>query len=160
MNRLSPHAAFWLSIARIYLGAFWLVHGLFKLLGGAPLLVPAWYHGVLARPLLANVHTIAPIVAAVEALVGVLLVFGLFTRFSAFIALTLAAGFFLTKGNYTAYTGMADSSGALIVLALVTFALSADYGVDGIARALREKRKTHVNETRVVGTPVDVKWPE
>ena len=113
MTRLSPHAAFWLTIARIYLGAFWFVHGLEKLLGGKSPALPAWYHGT---------HQVLPILSAIEVLAGLLLVFGLFTRFSAFVALALAAGFFVTKGNYLSYAGSMNSSGALVLLALNAFA--------------------------------------
>ncbi|MBC5815434.1 MAG: DoxX family membrane protein [Candidatus Eremiobacteraeota bacterium] len=149
MTRLSPHAAFWLTIVRIYLGAFWFVHGLEKLLGGKAPALPAWYHGT---------HQVVPILAALEVVVGLLLVFGLFTRFSAFVALLLAAGFFVTKGNYLSYAGMMNTSGALIILAVITFALAADFGVDGIRRALRERQAARVPE-RVEATPVDVQWP-
>lgn len=159
MTRLSPHAAFWLTLVRIYLGAYWLVHGLSRLLGGAPATFPAWYHGTIAHVLLQNAHTIVPIVSALEVFAGVMLVFGLFTRFSSLLAFGLAAGFFLTKGNYTTYAGLANNSGALMMLSLLTFALAADFGVDGMRRYFRERQTVRPAE-RVEATPVDIAWPE
>lgn len=159
MNRLSPHAAFWLTVVRIYLGVFWLVHGLSKLAGGAPAVIPSWYHGMLVHIIVQNAHTLLPIVAAVEVAAGALLVFGLFTRLSAFVALVLAVGFMLTKGDYMSYSGVLNTSGSLVVLALLTFATAADFGVDGIRRAIRERQGSGGTE-RVQATPVDVKWPE
>ncbi|MDP9017127.1 MAG: DoxX family protein [Candidatus Eremiobacteraeota bacterium] len=158
-NRLSPHAAFWLTIVRIYLGAVWLLHGLAKLLGGATAAFPTWYHGVLARDVMHNAHTLVPVLGAAEVLVGVLLIFGLFTRASAFGSLVLALGFVLTKGSYLTYSGLAGGSSALIVLSLVTLALAADFGVDGIARHVRQ-RKVKMPKEHVEATPVDIAWPE
>lgn len=150
MTRLSPHAAFWLTIVRIYLGAFWLVRGLEKLVGGKSVTLPAWYHGT---------HQILPILAAVEVIAGLFLVFGLFTRLSAFVVLLLAAGFYVSKGSYLSYAGIMNTSGALIILALVTFWLAADFGIDGIRRAVRERQAARPTE-RVDATPVDVQWPQ
>lgn len=160
MTRLSAHAAFWLTIARIYLGLYWLAHGLWKLLGGLPATIPAWYHGPLAPLVARNAHVAMPALAAAEVLVGVLLVFGLFTRAAALAAAVFAAGFFLTKGTYvTSYAAFAGSASAVLMLALVTFALSADFGVDGIRRYVRERQTTRAQ--RVEATPVDnIKWPE
>lgn len=159
MTRLSAHAAFWLTIARIYLGFYWLSHGLWKLIGGVPASIPAWYHGPLALLIARNAHNAMPVLAAAEVLAGVLLIFGLFTRAAAFAAALFAAGFLFTKGSYAAsYAALAGSATSVLVLALVTFALAADFGVDGIRRYVRE-RKTGEPE-RVEATPVDIKWPE
>lgn len=158
MTRLSAHAAFWLTIARIYLGFYWLAHGLGKLLG-VPAAIPNWYHGPLSRLVTQNAHTGLPVLAAAEVLVGVLLIFGLFTRAAAFAAAVFAAGFLLTKGTYvTSYAAPAGSAGAVLMLALVTFALAADFGVDGIRRYVRERQSS--GPERVEATPVDIKWPE
>lgn len=158
MTRLSPHAAFWLTIVRIYVGVFWLIHGLAKLAGGKPVYLPSWYHGLLVSSAHQYAHSYFQIVAAAEVLVGVLLIFGLFTRAAAFVALLLAAGFLLTKGGYTSYEGIAGTAPALIVMSLVTFALAADFGLDGIRRYARERQSVRVE--RVEATPVDVKWPQ
>ncbi|GAC1389885.1 MAG: hypothetical protein NVSMB31_06280 [Vulcanimicrobiaceae bacterium] len=159
ITRLSPHAAFWLTIVRIYVGVVWLLHGLAKLLGGAPAAFPSWYHGVLAREVLPNAHTIVPALGALEALIGVLLIFGLFTRASAFVSLVLAVGFVLTKGSYFPYDGLLGGASSLVLLSLITFALAADFGVDGVARYIRE-RKSAAPKEHVEATPVDVVWPE
>ena len=143
----------------MYLGFYWIVHGLQKLVAGAPAVFPAWYHGPLAPVLRLNAHSAFPILAAAEVLVGFLLFFGLFTRFAACAAALLAAGFMLTKGvNAMQYTAFAGGSAAILVMALATAALSADFGVDGIRRYARER--TQNKPERVEATPVDVRWPE
>lgn len=159
MNRLPVHAAFWLTIARIYLGAYWLLSGAGKLAGGRTVGVPAWYHGPLAHVVSMNAHTAVPIIAAVEVLTGTLLIFGLFTRIGAFAAFVLAAGFFLTKGGYASYSSVLGASATLMMLALVTFMLAADFGVDGVRRAVRERHGARPTE-HIEATPVDVTWPE
>lgn len=158
MTSLSPHAAFWLTIVRIYLGAYWLVHGLGKLLG-APSTVPGWYHGPLAALVVQNAHSALPVLAAAEVLAGVLLVFGLFTRLAALGAIVFAAGFLLTKGTYvTNYAELAGGAASVLMLAVLTFALSADFGIDGIRRYARQRQVMRVE--RVEATPVDITWPE
>lgn len=158
MTRLSPHAAFWLTIVRIYVGVFWLIHGLSKLIGGKAAYLPSWYHGPFLHLAQQYAHSYFQIVAASEVVVGFLLIFGLFTRLGAFAALILATGFLLTKGGYSSYEGIAGTAPALLVMSLVTFMLAADFGVDGIARYVRERQRTRVE--RVEATPVDVPWPE
>ncbi|MDQ6929856.1 MAG: DoxX family membrane protein [Candidatus Eremiobacteraeota bacterium] len=159
MNRLPAHAAFWLTVARIYLGAYWLLTGLGKLIGGRTIAIPPWYHGPLAHTVLINAHTAVPIVAALEVLTGILLIFGLFIRVGALGAFLLAAGFFLTKGGYSSYASVLGSSATLMVLALVTFMLAADFGVDGVRRAVRERHAVRATE-HLEATPVDIQWPE
>jgi len=158
MNPLSPNAAFWLAIARVYLGAYWLIHGVSKLLNHGQLTIPPWYHGMLAGPLAQNLRVAEPAVAIAEAIVGSLLILGLFTRLSALAAIALAAGFFLTKGAYPDYTAFAGNTAAITVLALLTFALASDFGLDGLGRYARERSSRRVQ--RVQATPVDVRWPE
>lgn len=143
----------------MYLGFYWIVHGLEKLVAGTTTVLPAWYHGPLAPVLRLNAHTTFPILAAAEVLVGFLLFFGLFTRLAAAAAAVFAAGFMLTKGVYAMqYTAFAGGSAAVLVLALATAALSADFGVDGIRRYARERAQK--KPERVEATPVDVRWPE
>lgn len=159
MTRLPAHAAFWLTILRIYLGGYWVVHGLSKLLGGAPAAEPAWYHGPLAALLAQNAHSALPVLAAAEVLAGVLLIFGLFTRAAAFAAICFAAGFLLTKGTYvTNYAELAGGAASVLMLAVLTFALSGDFGVDGIRRYVRQRQEMRLE--RVEATPVDITWPE
>ena len=159
MTRLPAHAALWLTIVRIYVGAYWLAHGLSKLLAGVPAAEPSWYHGPLAALLAQNAHTALPVLAAAEVLAGVLLVFGLFTRLAAFAAIVFAEGFLLTKGTYvTNYLELAGGAASVLMLAVLTFALSADFGVDGIRRYVRQRQEMRLE--RVEATPVDITWPE
>ena len=154
MNPLSPNAAFWLAIARVYLGAYWLIHGVSKLLNHGQLTIPPWYHGMLAGPLAQNLRVAEPAVAIAEVIVGSLLILGLFTRLSALAAIALAAGF-LTKGAYPDYTAFAGNTAAITVLALLTFALASDFGL-----SFDKLRMTRRRVQRVQATPVDVRWPE
>jgi uncharacterized membrane protein YphA (DoxX/SURF4 family) len=158
MNRLPPNAAFWLTVGRVYLGAYWLIHGLAKLLNHAQLTIPPWYHGMLAGSLAQNMRYAEPAVAIAESVVGLLLILGLFTRLSAFAALALGAGFFLTKGAYMDYAAFAGSAAAITVLAVITFALSPGAGLDGLGAYARARSARRVE--RVRATPVNVQWPE
>lgn len=158
MNRLPPNASFWLTIARVYLGAYWLIHGLSKLLNHAQLTIPSWYHGMLAGPLAQNLRVAEPAVAIAETIVGSLLILGLFTRASALAAIALGAGFLLTKGAYVDYAAFAGGAAAITVLGLVTFALASELGLDGLGRYVRERGTRGVQ--RVQATPVEVRWPD
>ncbi|MBV8726196.1 MAG: DoxX family membrane protein [Candidatus Eremiobacteraeota bacterium] len=158
MNRLSPNASLWLTLARIYLGAYWLIHGLSKLLNHSALRIPQWYHGMLAGPVTQNMRWSEPAISITETLVGLLLVLGLLTRASALGAAALGAGFLLTKGVLTDYTVVATGAAAITVLALVIFALAPGFGIDHLSSFARERSARRVQ--RVRATPVNVKWPD
>jgi putative oxidoreductase len=82
LTRFSPYA---LALLRVVAGALFLEHGLIKLIGFPPGLPPGQI------PIDAVVHWSLPgaqmwIGAVIEAVAGVLLILGLFTRLAAFIA--------------------------------------------------------------------------
>jgi len=158
MNRLSPNAAFWLAVGRVYLGAYWLIHGLLKLLNHTALRIPSWYHGALAAPIAQNLRWTEPAISIAETVVGLLLIVGLFTRASALAAAGLGAGFLLTKGGYADYTVLAGGTAAITVLALLIFAAAPAFSVDHLARYARVRGAQRVQ--RVRATPVNVRWPD
>ncbi len=158
MNRLSPNASLWLTLGRVYLGGYWLIHGLSKLLNHSALRIPTSYHGALAGPIAQNLRWTEPTIAVGETLIGVLLILGLMTRISALGAAALGAGFLLMKGGYADYTVLATSAAAVTVLALVICACAPGLGVDHLSRYVRERSAQRVQ--RVRATPVDVAWPD
>jgi len=158
MNRLSPNASLWLTLGRVYLGAYWLIHGLSKLLNHSRLRIPPPYHGALAAPISQNLRWTEPTIAIAETLIGLLLILGLMTRVSALGAALLGAGFILTKGGYIDYTVLATSAMAVTVLALIVCALAPGLGVDHLSRYARERSMQRTQ--RVRATPVDVVWPD
>jgi uncharacterized membrane protein YphA (DoxX/SURF4 family) len=125
--------AFWLALLRIYVGAFWLEHGLGKLLGhpafGAPDgFLPQYlsqqipkvagpYHDFLVNVVQPNVQTFGFLVEFGELAVGALLVLGLFTRVGGFVGVVLALNYFASKGQLT---GLSSYAGLDILTAAVT----------------------------------------
>jgi len=158
MNRLSPNASLWLTLARVCLGAYWLIHGLSKLLNHSALRIPSWYHGALAGPIAQNVRWTEPAISIAETLIGLLLILGLLTRPSALGAAALGAGFLLTKGGVAEYTVLATGATAITVLALVIFGVAPGFGIDHLSRYARERSSQRVQ--RVKATPVHVRWPD
>ena len=148
----------WLTLGRVFLGAYWLIHGLSKLLNHATLRIAPSYHGMLAGPIAQNLRWSEPAIAIAETLVGVLLILGLMTRLSALGAAALGAGFLLTKGGYGDYMILATSGAAVTVLALLICALAPGLGIDHLSRFARERSPQRVQ--RVRATPVDVRWPD
>ena len=158
MNRLSPNASLWLTLGRVYLGAYWLIHGLSKLLNHSVLRVPSSYHGPLSGVISQNLKWSEPAIAIAETLIGVLLILGLMTRMSALGAALLGAGYIFTKGGYWDYTILATGAAAVTVLALVVCALAPGLGIDHVSRYARERSMNRTQ--RVRATPVDVPWPD
>ena len=146
MTRQSVHAAFWLTVLRMYLGVFWLLHGVNKLIapGGA---AGSTLHATLVRwPMLAPyTNELIPIIAALEVAVGGLLIVGLLTRLAAFGSLLLAVGYFIVKGAFLNYGGYAGAASAIAVASLVTLAVASDFGVDSLRRYARQRRTRRVD---------------
>jgi uncharacterized membrane protein YphA (DoxX/SURF4 family) len=125
--------AFWLALARIYTGFFWLEHGLGKLRAQPPFGSPNGmmaqflseqlartsgpYHDFLAAVVVPNLPTFAYAVELGELVAGALLIAGLFTRFGAFVGVVLALNYWAARGGFH---GFAASSGLEMCAAVLT----------------------------------------
>ena len=117
--------AFWLALLRIYLGIFWLEHGLGKLRSNPAFGAPGGlmsqflatnlakstgpYHDFLATIVQPNLTAFAFLVQAGEIATGGLLLVGLFTRLGGLLGVFLALNYLVAKGNLTgmsAFTGL------------------------------------------------------
>ncbi|PZR59712.1 MAG: hypothetical protein DLM50_00990 [Candidatus Meridianibacter frigidus] len=153
MTRLPPHAAFWLSIARLYLGAYWLIHGLRKLIFPHPSAVAGQLGhlsappGLSAQAIVAHTTTWLPIASTLEVVVGTALVLGVLTRLSAFGALVAAGAYFFASGAYLNYGGYAGAASSVMVLALLVLALPTGFGMNpAVDRRVRRVRPEFVEE--------------
>jgi uncharacterized membrane protein YphA (DoxX/SURF4 family) len=115
-----------LVLLRIYLGVIFLVAAWPKLRGDfTPVLT-----GLLQKVALENSHLVAAVVTWAELLVGVTMVLGLITRFSAVIALVLTVNSMLAKGAWFWTPSSSDAAFAVISLALLIGAAGRTLGLD------------------------------
>ena len=128
--------SFWLAFLRITVGVAWLVGGLLKVLD------PNYASGVLApsltqwalrgndaigafitSSLLPNVDTIAFAIKALELLVGVSLILGIFTRLGAFCGFAIVAAGWILQHGFDSAAGYGGSN--FIVLVTMLFLVFA-----------------------------------
>jgi uncharacterized membrane protein YphA (DoxX/SURF4 family) len=115
-----------LVLLRIYLGVIFLVAAWPKFRGYfTPELT-----GFLEKVSLENGHMLAAVVMWGELLVGVTMVLGLFTRFSAAVALVLTVNSMLAKGAWFWTPSSSDAAFAVISLALLIGAAGRTLGLD------------------------------
>jgi uncharacterized membrane protein YphA (DoxX/SURF4 family) len=92
----------------------------------------AFYRPFVETVLLPNSTAVAPLVGWVEALVGVTLVAGLLTRFSAGLAMVLALNYMFAKGAWFWTPWSHDASFFVIALALLIGAAGRSLGIDAM----------------------------
>jgi thiosulfate dehydrogenase (quinone) large subunit len=131
-----------LVLLRVYLGVVFLVAGLPKLqqdftpsLTGFVQRVglqkaPQFYQQFLEQVVLPNAPVFAALVTWAEFLVGVTLILGLVTRFSAAVALVLALNYMLAKGAWFWTPSSNDAAVVAIALALLIGAAGRTLGLD------------------------------
>lgn len=117
-----------LVLLRIYLGVIFLVAAWPKLRGDfTPGLT-----GFLQKVSLENGHAFATVVTWGELLVGITMLLGLFTRFSAAVALVLTVNSMLAKGAWFWTPSSHDAALAVISLALLIGAAGRTWGLDAL----------------------------
>jgi len=133
-----------LVLLRIYLGVVFLLSALPKLerhpgsdLAGflqqrALDAGHAFYRPFVESVLLPNAVVIASVVGWVEAIVGVALIAGLATRFSAGLALVLAMNYMFAKGEWFWTPWSHDAALFVIALALLIGAAGRTLGIDAM----------------------------
>jgi uncharacterized membrane protein YphA (DoxX/SURF4 family) len=90
----------------------------------------AFYRPFVESVLLPNSTVVAPVVGWVEAFVGVTLMVGLATRFSAALAVVLALNYMFAKGEWFWTPWSYDAAFLVIALALLIGAAGRTLGVD------------------------------
>ena len=131
-----------LVLLRVYLGAVFLVAALPKLQQDfTPNLIGfvqqaalqrahQFYRPFLAQVVLPNAPAFAALVTWVELLLGVTLVLGLLTRFSAAVALVLTLNYMFAKGAWFWTPSSNDAAFVAIALALLMGAAGRTLGLD------------------------------
>lgn len=131
--------AFWLALARITVGAIWLVHGTGKFLNADKFMPPDGfmaklvangvattagpYHDFLANVVTPNIALFAELVRVGEVLVGSLLVLGFLTRLGGLGGMFLTANYMLAQGTFDGQAGWGGLDGATFVLSAINFVL-------------------------------------
>jgi thiosulfate dehydrogenase [quinone] large subunit len=115
-----------LVLLRVYLGVVFLLAALPKLQKDfTPVLT-----GFVEQVVLPNAPVFAVLVTWAELLVGVTLILGLATRFSAAVALVLALNYMLAKGAWFWTSSSNDAAFVAISLALLIGAAGRTLGLD------------------------------
>lgn len=91
-----------------------------------------FYRPFVETFLLPNAAVIASVLDPLEAIVGVALIAGLLTRFSAGVAMVLALNYMFAKGTWFWTPGSYDAALFVIALALLVGAAGRTLGVDAI----------------------------
>lgn len=130
-----------LVLLRVYLGVVFLLAALPKLQRDSGLRFlqqraldagHTFYRPFVEMVLIPNSTVVAPLVGWVEALVGVTLIAGLLTRFSAGLAMVLALNYMFAEGAWFWTPGSYDGAFFVIALALLIGAAGRTLGVDSM----------------------------
>lgn len=148
--------ATWLAVVRIFTGAFWLSHGIPKLMnpqffgpdgmagmvsqnaaqGSGP------YNAFLQNVVLQNPVLFSHLVAWGETLTGVSLLLGLLTRVGGIVGMFLTLNYFLMKGSYAHITSIGGLDAAGFALSFISAVLPTGL-VFGLDQLLRSRRVTN-----------------
>jgi uncharacterized membrane protein YphA (DoxX/SURF4 family) len=148
---------FWLAILRIYVGAFWLMHGIPKFTHSQDFMPPSgmmmqfvnnavanthgWYQSFLTSVVLPNASIFAELVRVGEVVTGCLLFLGFFTRFGALVGMVLALNYLSAKGGLAHLSVWSGLDSAAFVMSAVNFVLPTGLvlGVDALLARARRK---------------------
>jgi len=168
--------AFWLALARIGTGVFWLSHGIPKFAQSVAYLPPKGtfsafltsalaqthgvYHTFLAHTVAANPLLFANIVRGGEVFAGFLLLFGANTRLGAAIGFALALSVIFAKGGASHISAWSGTEGLLAILCVLNLVLPTGriLGAEGFAerraRKYFQERPVHVSPEFVDEQPM------
>ena len=133
-----------LVLLRLYLGVVFLLSALPKLSSGSGSEFAGFlqqraletghtfYRPFVEAVLLLNSALIAPLLGWVEAFVGVTLIAGVLTRFSAGLAMVLALNYMFAKGAWFWTPGSYDAAYFVIALSLLIGAAGRTLGIDAV----------------------------
>lgn len=162
----------WLAIVRILTGAIWLIHGVPKFINANAFMPPAGafavylqnglaktrgpYHEFLAGTVAPNAALFAELVRFGEVLVGISLLFGLFTRLGGIVGIALLADYIAARGGLGSLSAWSATDGCLMLLCTINVALPTGRvaGVDAFG-SRREVRRQRVVPEVVPERPLD-----
>lgn len=154
----------WLAIARILTGAIWLIHAVPKFRHGDTFVPPNGifgtylqtgiaktagpYHDFLVNVVQPNALIFADLVRFGELLVGISLVFGLFTRLGAFFGILLPLDYMAARGALGTVSGWGSADATLAVLSAISLVLPTGrvMGIDALMSRRGPRRATVVAE--------------
>lgn len=141
---------FWLAVFRIYTGAFWLMHGIPKWTQSASFMPPNGlmtqflndaithttgpYQWFLSDVVLKNAWLFAEVVRTGEVMAGVLLFFGLFSRWGGAIGVLLSLNYLSASGGLMHLRYWDTINSAALVLSFMNVVLPTGLvlGIDGM----------------------------
>ena len=150
--------AFWLSLFRIYTGAFWLMHGIPKFTQCQDFMPPngmmtqflnqqithtsGFYQAFLTNVVLPNAWFFAELVRLGEVVTGCLLLLGFYTRLGGLIGVLLSLNYISAKGGLAHLSVWSGLDSAALVLSALSLILPTGrvLGVDGLLARLRRPR--------------------
>ena len=159
----------WLALVRALTGVLWLAHAVPKFLKGPAFLPPEGrfatylqqgiattagpYHDFMMSVVQPNAALFAELVRLGELMVGVSLLFGLFSRIGAFFGVVLPLNYMAARG-FVGTLGSPDASIALLSLINLVLPTGRVAGFDGL-RASRAARRPTVIAEVVPEHPLD-----
>lgn len=154
----------WLALVRFLTGCIWLVHGVPKFTHAADFMPPGGifgqylaqgigkaggpYHDFLVNFVQPNALVFAELVRFGEVLVGLSLIFGLFTRLGGLFGIILPLNYMAARGALTSLSGWASIDGCLMLLSAISFVLPTGRigGIDALSAGRGARRTVVVPE--------------
>ncbi|MDE2481353.1 MAG: DoxX family membrane protein [bacterium] len=147
--------ASWLALVRLYVGAFWLMHGIPKFTQSQDFMPPngmiesfiasattntsGWYHHFLTSVVAPNINIFAELVRLGEVVTGTLLLLGAFTRLGGLLGVLLSLNYLTAKGGLAHLSMWSSLDSAALVLSAINVMLPTGR-VLGIDALLGRKR--------------------
>ena len=150
--------AFWLTILRLYAGAFWLMHGIPKFTQSETFMPPSGmivqfinssiqnthgpYQAFLTNVVLPNIGVFAELVRLGEVITGALLFLGFFTRLGGLTGMVLALNYMTAKGDISHFSSWSGLDATAFVLSALNVVLPTGrfFGVDALLARSRAAR--------------------
>lgn len=150
--RLASHRtyAFWFTALRVYVGLFWLSHGVPKFLNASSFMPPGgfmsgmiahaastqtgFYHDFLVNVVTPNITLFAEMTRLGEVLVGCSLLLGVFTRLGGLVGCFLALNYAAAVGDFQSWTAIGSIEAVAFVLSFLMLVIPAGRvaGVDAV----------------------------
>lgn len=149
----------WFTILRLYVGVFWLAHGIPKFLNSSAYMPPSgfmpqivqkaiesqtgFYHDFLVNVVLPNVNLFADLTRLGEVLAGCSLLLGIFTRLGGAAGCFLALNYLAINGEFSSWSSVGSLDAVAFVLSFLMLVVPAGRvaGVDAMLVRSRPARK-------------------